>query len=144
MGGDTLHTTCCGEVKGPYRGLSEELAPSELQLSAALRQRNETDRLLTFRNEWVTRSDLSAIAKLGLGAVRVPFGVWVTSPHACPSMGAYVAGRGMGYLDDVIEGATEMNLSVLLDLHGACGSQNGAQSKCDGGSETARATCLKI
>ena len=56
--------------------------------------------------------------------MRIPFGWWILTDDEHESW-PYVRGRGMGYLDDAVAWAREFNLSVLLDLHGAVGSQNG-------------------
>ena len=40
----------------------------------------------------------------------------------------YIAGEGWRRLDDAVRWAEEFQLKLLLDLHGAPGSQNGKQT----------------
>ena len=133
VGGDKVHTTCCGDVPGPYRGIDYATAPSERQLSARLRVMHDTRRLSTFRARYMTRADFARMAHLGLHAVRIPFAAWEVSPGLCGAAGVdYFVGRGIRHVDDALAWAHEYGLKVILDpLHGACGSQSGAQSSGD-------------
>ncbi len=74
---------------------------------------------------WIQESDFRAIAKNGFNSVRVPVGYWnvIPDPHE-----RFVPGDvrvSLSYLDWVFAMCAKYSLSVLLDLHGAPGSQNG-------------------
>eukprot|EP01032_Pedospumella_encystans_P020580 gene20580-23376_t len=74
---------------------------------------------------WIQESDFEAIAKNGFNSVRVPVGYWnvIPDPHQ-----RFVPGDvrvSLSYLDWVFAMCAKYSLSVLLDLHGAPGSQNG-------------------
>jgi glucan 1,3-beta-glucosidase len=119
----TLETSCCGAVASPFHAPGVGAADSEWSLSEALRSANQTGALLAWRDAWVSRVDLERMASLGVNSVRVPFGFWLVAPRAGTP---YIRGRGLGYLDDVVQWAEELGLSVVLDLHGACGGQSGS------------------
>ncbi|HLK56316.1 MAG TPA: glycoside hydrolase family 5 protein [Chthonomonadaceae bacterium] len=75
-------------------------------------------RLEHHRKSFLTSDDFSWMADHGLNAVRIPVGYWVLNGdkpfHAAPEM-----------LDWAFDQAAKNGLKVLLDLHGAPGSQNG-------------------
>ncbi|KAH9980765.1 exo-beta-1,3-glucanase [Russula compacta] len=72
-------------------------------------------------NTWITEGDFEAITNAGLNHVRIPIGYW-----------AYDVGPGEpyfqgqhDYLLKAIGWAAKYNIKVIIDLHGAPGSQNG-------------------
>ncbi len=72
-----------------------------------------------FRDHFIRESDLKIIAGLGLNCVRVPF------HHRLIERKPYQYDQnGVGYLDRVLAWAKRYKIRVILDLHGACGSQN--------------------
>ena len=76
-------------------------------------------------SSWITESDLHQIAQAGFNAVRVPLGYWniVSDPyHLFVPQNVSVS---LSYVDWLMTTSQKYNLSVLLDLHGAPGSQNG-------------------
>lgn len=80
--------------------------------------------LSTLQNHWssfYTRDDLVDIQSVGLNAIRIPVGYWAVDVR---SYEPYVAGQ-YPYLIQAVQWAGELGLSVLIDLHGAPGSQNG-------------------
>ncbi|ORX37909.1 glycoside hydrolase superfamily [Kockovaella imperatae] len=68
-----------------------------------------------------TRDDLVAIQAAGLNAVRIPIGYWAVD---LLDYEPYVSGQ-FPYLIQAVNWAQELGLTVLIDLHGAPGSQNG-------------------
>lgn len=82
----------------------------------------EAGRLLTQHwDTWITEDDLAQIASLGLNHVRIPIGWWAldkvrTEPYP---QGQYP------YLFKAVGWAKKHGLKVMIDLHGAPGSQNG-------------------
>jgi len=67
---------------------------------------------------WYTRDDFARIKQLGLNTVRLPVGYWAFGDY--PPMVANVA-----YVDAAAKWCDELGLGMLIDLHGAPGSQNG-------------------
>jgi glucan 1,3-beta-glucosidase len=70
------------------------------------------------RREFITEEDFKWMAGSGINAVRIPVGYWILE-----SDGPYI--EGAKYLDWAIKTAKKYNIRVLIDLHGAKGSQNG-------------------
>ena len=71
-------------------------------------------------NTWITLSDFKRIAKAGFNVMRLPVGFWAYDNTSTP----YAAGAAP-YVDKAIQWARETKLKVIIDLHGAPGSQNG-------------------
>ncbi|KAF7719880.1 Glucan 1,3-beta-glucosidase [Penicillium ucsense] len=70
---------------------------------------------------WVTQDDFNQIAAAGMNHVRIPIGYWAVNRVASEP---YVDGQ-LQYLDAAIGWARAAGLKVMVDLHGAPGSQNG-------------------
>jgi glucan 1,3-beta-glucosidase len=75
----------------------------------------------TTDSSFFTRDDLVDIKAAGLNAVRIPVGYWAVDVRADEP---YVSGQ-YPYLIQAVQWAGELDLQVLVDLHGAPGSQNG-------------------
>ncbi|KAF1985546.1 glycoside hydrolase family 5 protein [Aulographum hederae CBS 113979] len=71
---------------------------------------------------WVGFNDFQKIASAGMNIVRIPIGYWAYDNRGSP----YVQGA-KEYMDAAIDWARGTNppLKVIIDLHGAPGSQNG-------------------
>jgi len=78
---------------------------------------------------WITQADMDYLAGIGINTVRLPIGYWNLGPEYC---------RGTSYdqvssvyqncwprVKRAINMAEKSGLGVLVDLHGAIGSQNG-------------------
>lgn len=77
-----------------------------------------TDRLENHRRSFITEDDYRWLADNGINAVRIPVGYWVLggdAPYA----------DGSRYLDWAFVMAKKYRLSVIIDVHGLPGSQNG-------------------
>ncbi|KAF9469829.1 exo-1,3-beta-glucanase [Collybia nuda] len=70
---------------------------------------------------WITQADFKAIAAAGLNHVRIPIGYWAFDVSAGEP---YIQGQ-LPYLNKAIGWASASGLKVIIDLHGAPGSQNG-------------------
>lgn len=70
------------------------------------------------RRQFMTQDDFAWLAKNGVNAVRIPVGYWLFDGDA-PYTPA------VRYLDWAMKMANAYKLKVLIDLHGAKGSQNG-------------------
>jgi len=80
-----------------------------------------TAALTTHWNTWITESDFEAIAKAGLNHVRLPIGYWAWDISGGEP---YIQGQ-LAYLTKAVQWASDTGLKVIIDLHGAPGSQNG-------------------
>lgn len=72
-------------------------------------------------NTWITEGDFAAIAAAGLNHVRIPIGYWAFDVSAGEP---YIQGQ-LPYLQNAVTWAQNHGLKVIIDLHGAPGSQNG-------------------
>ncbi|KAG1754937.1 glycoside hydrolase family 5 protein [Suillus paluster] len=72
-------------------------------------------------NSWITESDFEAIAAAGLNHVRLPIGYWAFEVGAGEP---YITGQ-LDYMKSAITWASNYGLKLVIDLHGAPGSQNG-------------------
>lgn len=70
---------------------------------------------------WITEADFAAIAGAGLNHVRIPIGYWAFEVAAGEP---YISGQ-LPYLQRAVEWARKYGIKVMVDLHGAPGSQNG-------------------
>ena len=93
----------------------------EYTYSAALGKDEALSRLSDHWNTWITQDDFNAIAAAGLNHVRIPIGYWAVAPI---DGDPYVQGQ-LPILDQAIGWARSAGLKVMIDLHGAPGSQNG-------------------
>jgi glucan 1,3-beta-glucosidase len=88
-------------------GLCQELGP------------NRAPKLLdNHRTNFITEADFVWMTEHGLNAIRLPVGYWVFGDEP-PYFGA------ISYVDRAFEWANKYGLQIILDLHGAPGSQNG-------------------
>jgi len=69
---------------------------------------------------WTGLGDFQKIANSGFNVVRIPIGYWAYDNGGTP----FVSGAAP-YLDQAIGWARQTGLKVMIDLHGAPGSQNG-------------------
>ncbi|KAK4971112.1 hypothetical protein LTR66_011519, partial [Elasticomyces elasticus] len=93
----------------------------EYTLCQTLGKSEALNRLSKHWNTWITQDDFNQIAAAGLNHVRIPIGYWSVSPiDGEPYVqGAYeVFGKALDW-------AQSAGVKVMIDLHGAPGSQNG-------------------
>ncbi|KAI0275227.1 glycoside hydrolase family 5 protein [Gloeopeniophorella convolvens] len=79
------------------------------------------DALQKHWDTWITFKDFVEIRAAGLNHVRLPIGYWAFEVGPGEP---YVQGQ-LPYLRKAIQWASEVGLKVIIDLHGAPGSQNG-------------------
>lgn len=91
-------------------------APDEYELCRVLGPR-AAQRLNEHRETFITAEDFRWIKAHGLNAVRLPVGYWALEAPA-----PYV--QATRFVDFAFEQAQKNGLKVVLDLHGALGSQN--------------------
>ena len=91
------------------------------------------ERMRRHLDSFVTEEDFEWLAARGFNSVRVPVGYW-TALGAVAGIPYVPAspGESLAYLDRFFDWAEKYDVTVLLDLHGAPGSQNGMHhSGCD-------------
>ncbi|KAJ6575428.1 exo-beta-1,3-glucanase [Mycena capillaripes] len=89
---------------------------------ASLQSRSTATAALTNHwNTWITEADFAAIAAAGLNHVRLPIGFWAWDVSGGEP---YIQGQ-LPYLDKAVTWAGNHGLKLIVDLHGAPGSQNG-------------------
>ncbi|GJJ13378.1 hypothetical protein Clacol_007630 [Clathrus columnatus] len=72
-------------------------------------------------NTWITEEDFARMAEAGLNHIRLPIGYWAFDVS---SGEPYHQGQ-LPYLQKAVTWAGKYGLKVIVDLHGAPGSQNG-------------------
>jgi len=92
-------------------------ATDEYTLSSALGSQAK-ELLKQHRTTFITEPDFAWLTAHGMQAVRIPVGYWIFG-DAPPFVG------GIEHLDAAFSWAQTHKLQVLLDVHGAPGSQNG-------------------
>lgn len=100
---------------------SETTVVDEFTYTQTLGKDEAYKRLTDHWNTWITQDDFNQIKAAGLNHVRIPIGYWAIAPQ---DGDPYVQGQ-LPVLDQAITWARSAGLKVLLDLHGAPGSQNG-------------------
>ncbi|KAJ6596777.1 glycoside hydrolase superfamily [Mycena vulgaris] len=103
---------------------------SELDIASGC---NSTDRARTIlENHWntfISESDFSYLSSIGINSVRLPIGYWSLGPEFCAdtpfSPFAEVYRNSWSFVVHAINMAAGFGIGVLVDLHGAPGSQNG-------------------
>ncbi|WRT70121.1 uncharacterized protein IL334_007115 [Kwoniella shivajii] len=79
-------------------------------------------------DEWITEDDFKYLASIGINTVRLPIGYWSLGPVYC--QGTAFESVSAAYVNSwprvvrAINWAEKYGLGVLVDLHGAPGSQN--------------------
>ncbi|KAL3447953.1 glycoside hydrolase superfamily [Aspergillus insuetus] len=96
-------------------------AVDEYTLTEILGKDEAAVRLSKHWRTFITEGDFAQIAQAGLTHVRIPVGYWAVTPIEGEP---YVDGQ-LEYLDQAVSWAAANNLEVIVDLHGAPGSQNG-------------------
>jgi len=117
----------CGVNLGGWLVLEKWLTPSVFDNTNAsdeytlMRTPNAKKRIRAHRNTFVTEADFRWLANQGINLVRIPVGYWLFEP---------IDGfdPAVTYLDRAMRWAATHNIRVLIDLHGARGSQNGFDS----------------
>ncbi|KAE9347959.1 hypothetical protein PR003_g6655 [Phytophthora rubi] len=115
--------------KGEYTAITKAADPDTIRSNLDYHHRT-----------FITESDIADIAAAGLNTVRVPVGYWIVGfdnddPSGQAAWTHYSNGT-LKYLDALVtDWAKKHNIAVLLSLHAAKGSQNGADhsSPCDPG-----------
>jgi glucan 1,3-beta-glucosidase len=76
------------------------------------------ERLTAHRDSWITYKDFEYLRDRGINCVRIPIAHWIFGDYP-PNLGC------IEYLDKAFQWANKTNIKILIDMHGAPGSQNG-------------------
>lgn len=106
-----LERWMCPALFEGIKGQGETSFMNEFGESAA-------ERLTAHRDSWITYNDFKYLKERGINAVRIPIAHWIFGDYP-PNLGC------IDYLDKAIEWANKTGIKVLIDMHGAPGSQNG-------------------
>lgn len=100
---------------------ADAVAVDEFTFCAILGPAEAQRQLMSHWDSWVTRQHLADLAAAGITHLRIPVGYWIVSIEQTEP---FVAGS-WPFLLRALDWASELGLRVLIDLHGAPGSQNG-------------------
>ena len=83
---------------------------------------------------FITADDFKYLASIGINTVRLPIGYWNLGPLYCRNTPfeavSDVYQNSWPRIVRTINMAADVGIGVLVDLHGAAGSQNGTSIKC--------------
>lgn len=106
--------------------------PQSAELDIATGWGNTTGARAVLEYHWDTfikQSDFENLASIGINTVRLPIGYWSLGPNYCKGTPfepvADVYTNSWSRIMRAINWAGETGIGVLVDLHGAVGSQNG-------------------
>ncbi|GAA5995847.1 hypothetical protein JCM5350_008203 [Sporobolomyces pararoseus] len=104
-----------------YSATNNNSIVDEWTFCEGLGKKEALKRLTKHWQTWYTEADIAEIASYGLNHIRIPIGYWAfeTKPGE-----PYVSGQ-LPYLYKAIRWAQKHKLKVMVDIHGAPGSQNG-------------------
>jgi glucan 1,3-beta-glucosidase len=74
---------------------------------------------------WITEEDIKQMAQLGFNSIRLPVGYWNLIKDPYRKYAPADLAVSLHYIDWCFSTAQKYGLSVLLDMHGGPGSQNG-------------------
>jgi glucan 1,3-beta-glucosidase len=74
---------------------------------------------------WIQESDFREISQAGFSSVRIPIGYWNVVKDPYKLYAPANLSLSLMYLDWAMDMADKYNLTVLIDIHGGPGSQNG-------------------
>lgn len=83
-----------------------------------MQNKGAKERIKKHRDTFITESDFKWMQANGINLVRIPVGYWLFK-----SLDGYTP--TVNYLDKAMNWAERHNVKVLIDMHGAPGSQNG-------------------
>ncbi|MDR2090145.1 MAG: glycoside hydrolase family 5 protein [Clostridiales bacterium] len=111
--------------------MSNIIFSDQLSMQAALRHRfgnSDTARLFdAYQSSWWSESDFDNIAAMGMNVIRLPFAYFNLAE---PPYERY----DFTLLENFVAECAKREIYVILDLHGAYGSQNGEHHSGDAGS----------
>jgi len=83
------------------------------------------ERILDRLENWIKEDDFRQMAEMGLNSIRLPIGYWNVMEDPYQRYAPADLSTSLHYIDWAFDMAQKYGMTVLLDLHGAPGSQNG-------------------
>ncbi|KAJ5888973.1 glucan endo-1-6-beta-glucosidase B [Penicillium taxi] len=96
-------------------------AKSESECVKALGQAEANTTFANHWATWITKDDITEIAKLGLNTVRIPVGYWIREDLVY-YYESFPQG-GLEYLQELCGWASDAGLYIIMDLHATPGAQ---------------------
>lgn len=113
---------CIAEPEGEnYPELSEEMFMAGIRSNPNLTEAQIQDLLDVYRTSFFTEDDVARIAEMGMNCLRVPFFYTMILNE---DFSRKDEAEAFKYLDDICAWCAKYGVYVVLDLHGAPGSQN--------------------
>lgn len=101
---------------------------------SSLNRNEANERMVKHLSTWIIEDDFVWLKSQGVNSVRLPLGYWDIIDDYYNIYVPVDKSISISYIDKAFDWAEKYNMSVLLDLHGAPGSQNGADhSGCGNG-----------
>ncbi|KAG6908345.1 hypothetical protein DXG01_005256 [Tephrocybe rancida] len=112
-----------------FENTNNDAITDEYTLGQLLDSKTASNILQQHWSTWITEDDFVAISSAGLNHVRIPLGYWSvpltpSDTDGSTSVAPYTPGA-WPYLLKGLEWAKKHSINVILDIHGAPGSQNG-------------------
>ncbi len=108
-------------VNGEYPTLSEAQFQKAFRSNPNLSDAQVDELLEIYYQNWFTKEDVKRIADLGMNCLRIPFyyTMFLNEDFSLKSEEAFA------HIDRIADWCEEYGVYIVLDLHGAPGSQNG-------------------
>ncbi|OJD33058.1 glucan endo-beta-glucosidase b [Diplodia corticola] len=116
MAGDEWAAMGCGTTKAEFQCVKQAYGGDVARASAAWKKHWAG---------WVTNADLDEMVGVGLNTVRIPVGWWMKEDLV--ASGEYFPKGGFAYLQSLCQHAAENGMYVIIEMHGAPGTQNANQ-----------------
>jgi endoglucanase len=97
-----------------------------MELSNRFGATAERSLVATYEQNWITSADLDNLHSAGLNAVRIPIWWGMFFSLSAPAQSNFRS-DGFTLLDAIINDCASRGIYVILDLHGAVGSQSGSE-----------------
>jgi glucan endo-1,6-beta-glucosidase len=95
---------------------------SEFDCVVKLGQTAANSAFQTHWSQWITADDILTMAGYGLNTLRIPVGYWMDESLVDPDSEHFPQG-GFKFLEQVCGWASDEGFYMIIDLHGAPGSQ---------------------
>ncbi len=94
---------------------------SEFDCVSGLGQAAANTQFQNHWSTWITESDIAQMSSYGLNTIRIPVGYWMDESIVYDS--EHFPQGGINYLEQVCGWASDYGFYIIIDMHGAPGSQ---------------------
>ncbi|GME33684.1 Endo-beta-glucanase [Neofusicoccum parvum] len=116
MARSSWQTLGCGETQAEFQCIRDKFGGDIAKASKAWQGHWAS---------WITNADLDEMVGAGLNTIRIPVGWWMKEDLV--KSGEYFPKGGFAYLQSLCEHAASKGMYVIIELHGAPGTQNANQ-----------------